>query len=84
MVLTDAYLSDRAVNSGIKRGSMRISEGFLEIICPLCREFFPHTLEFFHKDGKGRLKTKCKPCCYEKRHHTQIPKTTLKGRPPKK
>lgn len=31
----------RAVISGLKRGSMRIFEGALEVTCSLCKEFPP-------------------------------------------
>lgn len=86
MEYNNGYLTDRAMNSGIKRGSMKLVDGFLEVRCPLCGEFLPHTSEFFYKDSKvdNSLKSRCIPCFVETRHHSQIPKTKLVGRPPKK
>ena len=74
------YLTDRAIASGIKRKSMQIIDDCLEVKCACCGEFWPHTLEFYHKD-RSRLKSKCKACWEDTKHISQIPKTRIIGRP---
>jgi len=79
------YLTNNAIINGIKRGTMRIAYDCLEVKCSMCGELLPHTKEFFHANGKRNemeiLKTRCKACCFETRHISQIPKTTVIGRP---
>jgi len=76
-MITSEYLTPRAIASGLKRGYLIIEDDELEKKCCLCREYFPVDKTFFHVDrkelkGKCKLKSKCKPCWHETRHHSQV------------
>jgi len=66
-MITSEYLTDKAIASGLKRGSMQIVDDCVEVACATCGEFLPHDLEFYYKD-RDRLKSRCKVCWHETRH----------------
>ena len=84
-VFKHEFLTDRAVSSGIKRGSIIINEGVLEVKCTMYGDFWPRTPEFFYRDSKvnNTLKSRCIDCFTQTKHWSQIPKTNIIGRPRK-
>ena len=79
------FLTDSFIEYGLNRNYLKIVDGELNKRCSLCREYFPYDLEFFHSDGKnGKLKSKCKVCCFETKHKSQIFGTKRVGRPKNK
>lgn len=70
-MITSEYLTPRAIASGLKRGYLLIVDDYLEKKCCCCKDYYPCDKEFFHVD-RGRLKSKCKPCWHDTRHHSQI------------
>ena len=76
------FLTDSFIERGIKRKYLKIIDDELNKRCSLCLEYFPFNLEFFHSDGKnGKLKSRCKPCCFETKHSSQDFGTLARGRP---
>ena len=83
-VVTSKYLSDNAIRAGLLRGKFQVIEECLESKCCVCGEYWPHTSEFYFRDkrrGVTILKGRCKACFIKHRHHSQIPKTKVIGRP---
>jgi len=79
-MITSEYLTPRAIASGLNRGYLIIIDDVLEKKCCCCGEYWICTKEFFHTD-RGKWKSKCKACWHETRHISQVPLTTIKGRP---
>lgn len=83
-IVTSKYLSDNAIRAGLLRGKFQVIEECLESKCCVCGEFWPHTSEHYYREprrGVTVLKGRCKACFIENRHYSQIPKTTVIGRP---
>ncbi len=70
-MVTSEYLTPRAIASGLNRGFLIIEDDCLEKKCSICKEFFPADKEFYHLD-RGKLKSRCKPCWQDTKHHSQI------------
>lgn len=81
-MITNQFLTTWSISNGLKTGYLIIVDDFIEKKCSCCDGYFPCDKEFWHAD-RGRLKSRCKPCWHDTRHHSQIPPTTIQGRPRK-